>query len=1528
MLIEGKNMNWQHFQTYNEAPTRAFECMGNQLFELWCRKTYPDSLKTVTIVNGSGGDGGVESFAIMQNGTIIGMQTKWFLNSISTNQFGQISNSIETALRVRPLIKQYIVCIPRDLSSDRIGKGKKVIEDTELSRWEQLKDKLEGDYPGLKIELWNETQLLTKLQDSDAAGIYRYWFEKSEISKELIVYSYEKQKSGWLSQKYTPCLHIQGRMQKSILKFIGTLSDRQSSINTLNAMSQQCSKFLKACDDYLQFVQDNSSQEQLIHEIQKTQEQVIKLLDEIKLALEAVSNDQQVASSINENNWYIDFVMLLELLKQNEQFRVNYFHISEIKKTVEALQANEIHNIISNIRFQLNNKKYLILGNPGSGKTHGIANLVELLLNGKSHIPILIRAKDINPNNNWIDIIKKSLGLASVWNETELWQALEALSYRVEINNIFTTSTVATKIIPKILICIEGVDESKPYDLWYDRLREIEAICSKYSRIRFCITSRPYVFRKLAYDDSLLSNTLRLPSDGDVPVNVLFQEYIEFFHINIEGCFWIKWSLKTPLALRIFCENYKYRSISGIDKSSITITNLLSHKFNIIEKEFNSKYETGYGDKELIVQNSLLVIARKFLLNTTVYRNDLIDSLKGVPGLITIAHDYRRELIDFVEDYGILQSYTVNPDTIFEPPKTYYSIGVQPFFDYILALLITNQIKDPSEIIIPDTLASHEGALQMASILLLEDYNYLITENKSFSDSLSNNELFDLVCFSLSNVSPDPASKYKPLVKRMMNFNSDCLKNVVNKIILPVSRIENHPLGAQMLHEYLMGYETSGKRDIIWSAPSYLWCQGDAPWKCYTKIDLADKRYELCFEDKYNGIPLVYAWMLTTVNNIERVGYRRELMKWASIQPFGFYKLFGLTYNTNDPQMKEDLFAIAMGTVFMLEEGHPCIKLFSDWMIENVFASDKISMYYNCAIRYYSRAIIERSYAFGYVRVEDVDKSRPPYHTSRTIPLNHEATSGTRMGGFGPIDYDLSRYVLCDPMDNMFFSRRGSEKTNEEIDYTWYFSENEIEEILTNKEISLKEKCSAKLKEIQLAHKQKKRFWDCLEDLIDDDTDTIISNSKSPIYIYNKEADSFLLEHAHILEMELLESNQFVLSAAYAYILLQGWNEEEFHGHPNGDKPGEVIGVDVAILRQYYAATHGSKSSVMTFCEKYIWCARNEILGYLSDRLLFRNFDKAPSLLNDYGLLDDFPNPAQELYQENPDKIMGKTSWFIPEELSPLINENMGEDAIRDWIINAPTPNFEKWIDIQDFNHEIAQERKKTWISLYSYNSVSNTLGGESILWISSAIISREHFKYLINDIIKRKDFIVHELSNPEDLYSSTETQCYITPKEICWMSWKNECYNKISNISIDIDAGDFANYTIEKAVEECTANYPEFGDVYYKLPSRIIRKMLGICDGDGYKYYNGEKQLEAICFGAGEKWHDSQSYLCIDREKLLLQLDHFNFKIFWTVRLLRQATSKSLEKYPKLHSQNDKCWLVWFEDGELRTQLYLDQID
>ena len=67
-------MNWTNFQTYNDAPTKAFEILCNQLFENWCKEQYPSEMASFNVVNGSGGDGGVESYAVLSDGKVIGLQ--------------------------------------------------------------------------------------------------------------------------------------------------------------------------------------------------------------------------------------------------------------------------------------------------------------------------------------------------------------------------------------------------------------------------------------------------------------------------------------------------------------------------------------------------------------------------------------------------------------------------------------------------------------------------------------------------------------------------------------------------------------------------------------------------------------------------------------------------------------------------------------------------------------------------------------------------------------------------------------------------------------------------------------------------------------------------------------------------------------------------------------------------------------------------------------------------------------------------------------------------------------------------------------------------------------------------------------------------------------------------------------------------------------------------------------------------------------------------------------------------------------
>ena len=104
-------MNWEKFQTYGQSSEKTFEMLCNQLFANWCRETYKDALSSFAVVNGAGGDGGVESFAVLKDNSIIGLQAKWFRTSIQAGQISQIKGSIETAKKIRPEIKKYIVYV-------------------------------------------------------------------------------------------------------------------------------------------------------------------------------------------------------------------------------------------------------------------------------------------------------------------------------------------------------------------------------------------------------------------------------------------------------------------------------------------------------------------------------------------------------------------------------------------------------------------------------------------------------------------------------------------------------------------------------------------------------------------------------------------------------------------------------------------------------------------------------------------------------------------------------------------------------------------------------------------------------------------------------------------------------------------------------------------------------------------------------------------------------------------------------------------------------------------------------------------------------------------------------------------------------------------------------------------------------------------------------------------------------------------------------------------------------------------------
>jgi hypothetical protein len=147
-------MNWGIYNTYDLGHRAAFETLNNQLFERYVRRNYASKLRSFRVVNGSGGDGGIEAYAELLNSDIIAVQSKWFLQALDKGELNQIRNSIVTAKKVRPQLKEYIICIPHDVSSVRIGKGKKLTKNDEENRINELVDDMFVLYPNLILTWW------------------------------------------------------------------------------------------------------------------------------------------------------------------------------------------------------------------------------------------------------------------------------------------------------------------------------------------------------------------------------------------------------------------------------------------------------------------------------------------------------------------------------------------------------------------------------------------------------------------------------------------------------------------------------------------------------------------------------------------------------------------------------------------------------------------------------------------------------------------------------------------------------------------------------------------------------------------------------------------------------------------------------------------------------------------------------------------------------------------------------------------------------------------------------------------------------------------------------------------------------------------------------------------------------------------------------------------------------------------------------------------------------------------------------
>ncbi|WP_143160821.1 hypothetical protein [Hespellia stercorisuis] len=129
---------------------------------------------------------------------------------------------------------------------------------------------------------------------------------------------------------------------------------------------------------------------------------------------------------------------------------------------------------------------------------------------------------------------------------------------------------------------------------------------------------------------------------------------------------------------------------------------------------------------------------------------------------------------------------------------------------------------------------------------------------------------------------------------------------------------------------------------------------------------------------------------------------------------------------------------------------------------------------------------------------------------------------------------------------------------------------------------------------------------------------------------------------------------------------------------------------------------------------------------------------------------------------------MQTTEWILPEALSPLIEEyHYDRNGIQQWILESPNPHFEKWLTISEEN-----------VTLFASHFINNNNQVVSTsMWISSGLIKKGTVSCLVK-ALDDTDFAV-DFINASEIAAYPETDCYISPLEVCRFDWKSEHYSE-----------------------------------------------------------------------------------------------------------------------------------------------------
>lgn len=1425
-----QNLNWNSIRPINNSQKEGFE-------ELVCQLAKNDIIEnSKSFIRKGSPDAGVECFWILNDDKEICYQAKFFTSPLTSTQWGEIDESIRTALDKHPHIVKYIVSIPQDRADARV-KGRKSFLDKwneSVIKWQSwAKDK------GIEVEFLYEgsSELFDKLSKPQNIGKLLFWFNKDEYTEQWF-YKQNVGKIKDLGARYSPEVNVEISI-KYMFDGLYYNSDYKAIVQEcIDLQFENFSHLIMISSNYAGF------QSEINDIFNKFSRKVIEFdfinSKDIK-ALKSLFNStyKLFISKVNDLTDQIDDISDKEIIGRS----LNEL-IFSLQDSVTELSRNDT---------KLAQFPYLIIeGEAGIGKSHLVADII---------------TENFNKKNYSILLLGQHFYKEDIW--TQLKNQLDIRVSKEEFLGMLNSK--GESLNSRIVICIDAINEGEGKYLWKDQLLGFLEDIKCFSNIGLIITIRN-TYKDIVLPDNTPNELLIVKHNGFSDTLIATKKFFEYYGIQEAPIPILNPEFNNPLFLKLFCIGLRDNGINSIPQDYDNLNTIFSYLIQAANKALSVKLDFDYRDFNL-VENAISVLVEKIIKSPSfqISRKEARDLLAN-----NFKYDVdksRNILTELINENILTENVIYNNSTSrFDKEIVYFSYERLGDYFIVESLLKedVNKIRESGKIdpklniykFIKDeeSRINNLSLIEILSISLPEKTNFELYELID-----NNNDYFVGEAFIKSLIWRHSCTIGEKNNNYLLNYilRVPGLNRTFLDVLIQLSIRKGHYLNAYFFNSYLSGMQMN-ERDFRWTI--YI-DQSDIAmtfskwvWESKVILSLDEKTLEL--------VSLTLAWFLTSSNRELRDISTKGLVKILQNNLSLFKRLIVYMECVDDLYIHERLYASGYGAIMRSNEVNQ-IKKLAEFTFDYVFKDKNPPEHH--LLRDYARGILEYAFHLGLINV-DMSLVRPPYKSfmpinipsvAEIIKFKPEGSGHTAqnslynlvMGGS-----DFARYTLgTNHHSNISSITIKSFNVYKKIKSSSKKKQKEIEDII---------KMCKNYKSEFIKQEWKdsfKKFYDTLKDII-----------KFQFKLSENEA---VMLHDYI---ERFSNDYFSKDTRFDLNILQrliikdifetyGWKEEYFENHDYKDLNDGYFNKNTFSKRE----SIGKKYALISYYKWLSIILDNYLINldyssaYSSGFEIYTGTwatgkrDIDPSLLDGYYYKDD-------IYKNN------LVTYWYPEN-----NIEWDDDDYPKWVLK-----------IKDLVHpkdliNIRDEQDTEWLNLYSYPSwygVDDLNGMRKQIWyhIKSFIVKKKNKGEIIK-ALKNKSFFNDQIPQEQTVYDVFSREYYWSQAfESC--TYENHPENSDRRLHSSVDGKNIIG-------QQTAMNYAYYENrdfslaqnIYIKRPTKYLFSLLELhLKENEVEFYNTNDEL--VLFNPAIKYQEGNDCLLVKKSHLIEQLDKNDMDIIWLV--------------------------------------------